>query len=83
MSAYGFLLFAGERFYPAGGAKDCHGRFKTPEQAMQAHDPQKFSHCKDQWAHVLCVRSLRVVRRFEQGEWSECDDGVPTWEPGW
>lgn len=64
------LLFAGDYYYPEGGALDLMGRFESADQAMQAHDPQRFE-CKGGWANVLDEKTLVIVKSFSRGVWKD------------
>lgn len=66
----GFLLFAGDTHYPEGGAEDLQRQFGTMDEAMAAHDPQKYKY-NGGWAHVLCLDSLKIVKIFSNNEWRD------------
>lgn len=53
-----YLLFAGQQ-YPRGGAYELVGAYETVGEAKSAlpGDPQ--------WAHVIEIRSLRMVAQWE------------------
>ena len=74
-----FLLFAGDDYYPNGGAYDCLGAFETVDAAIAAHDPNRFRY-KGGWANVLDLQSLKVVRDFSRGVWRVTDLAVPVAE---
>ena len=61
-----YLLFAGNEYYPEGGANDLQDRFDTLKDAMAAHDPAKYD-----WAHILCLDSLNVVKHFHTEKWND------------
>ena len=65
-----YLLFAGNDYYPRGGARDLVGRFDTIEAAIGGHDPRRFKY-DGGWANVLCLETLAVVKRFSRGKWYE------------
>lgn len=67
-----YLLFAGDDYYPNGGAEDLQGRFDTLEAAIAAHDPNKHKYSGG-WANVLCLDSLKIVKVFNRGTWSAPD----------
>ena len=67
------LLFAGDDYYPKGGAEDLQGRFTSPQEAMMAHDPRKYEY-EGGWANVLDLDSLQVVKRYARGKWFEPDE---------
>jgi hypothetical protein len=47
-----YILFAGDRYYPAGGMKDCKGMFETMESA-QSFAEGLFQRASADWAHVF------------------------------
>ncbi|MBY0438776.1 MAG: hypothetical protein K2W80_11330 [Burkholderiales bacterium] len=57
-----YLLFAGEDYYPEGGAWDLQGRFDTIDAAIAGHDA-RFDY-NGGWANVLCLNSLKIVKVF-------------------
>jgi hypothetical protein len=65
-----YLLFAGDDYYPCGGAEDLQGRFDTLEAAVAAHDPTKYGYSGG-WASVLCLESLKVAKFFNRGVWTD------------
>ena len=65
-----YLLFAGDHYYPSGGAEDLQGRFDTLEDAVTAHKSDKYEY-DGGWAHVLCVDSLKLVKTFNRGNWDD------------
>ena len=46
-----YMLFAGDRYYPAGGMKDCKGMFETME-AAQSFAAGLFQRVGVDWVHV-------------------------------
>jgi hypothetical protein len=68
-----YLLFAGNDYYPSGGAEDLKGRFDTLDQAIAGHDPNEFEYAGG-WANVLCMDSLKLVKRFSRGKWYDPDE---------
>lgn len=68
-----YLLFAGNDYYPKGGAEDFTGKFDTLEAASASHRPDEFSYSGG-WANVLCLESLKVVKRFWRGKWYDPDE---------
>lgn len=68
-----YLLFAGADYYPEGGARDLKGKFDTIDLAIEAHDPCEFDY-EGGWANVLCLDSMRIVKRFWRGKWIESDE---------
>lgn len=67
-----YLLFAGDDYYPCGGAEDLEGRFGTLEAAVAGHEPTKYQPGGG-WANVLCLGSLKIVKYFSRGTWYEPD----------
>ena len=65
-----YLLFAGDDYYPQGGALDLVGAFDSMEAAIAAHDPAKFSY-DGGWANILCLDEMRILHFFDRGIWSE------------
>ena len=49
-----YLLFAGDHYYPEGGAYDLQGKFDTIEAAIAGHVPKTFEY-NGGWANVLCL----------------------------
>ena len=72
-----YLLFAGDDYYPRGGANDLKGCFDTLAAAIEAHDPNEFE-CDGGWANVLCLEPLKQVKRFYNGKWLDIgeDDAI-------
>lgn len=68
-----YLLFCGDDYYPCGGAYDLAGRFDSVDMAVAAHEPSKFG-INGGWANVLCLDSLKVVKRFHRGVWSDVEN---------
>ena len=68
-----YLLFAGNDYYPKGGVEDLQGQFETLEAAIAGHDQNKFEY-DGGWANVLCLDSLKLVKRFNCGKWFEPDE---------
>ena len=67
-----YLLFAGDHYYPEGGAYDLQGKFDTIEEALAAHNPAAFDY-DGGWANLLCLDTLKVVKEFHCGTWREHD----------
>lgn len=72
-----YLLFAGNDYYPKGGANDLQGCFETLDKAITGHDPKTFDY-DGGWANVLCLDSLNVVKGFDRGKWYEPGEDVDT-----
>ena len=51
-----YILFAGDAYYPAGGAEDIVGIYGTKETAMAA-----FLACKSDWCHIYEIESGRIT----------------------
>lgn len=64
-----YLLFAGNDYYHSGGAEDLIGKFDTVEAAIAAHNPNDDEY-KSGLGQVLCLDSLKVVKRFYLGNWT-------------
>lgn len=62
-----YLLFSGYR-RQEGGAEDLQGRFESIEVAMAEHDLGKND---NEWANILCMDSLKIVKKCLYGEWYE------------
>ena len=63
-----FLLFAGNDYYPDGGAHDFQGAFDSVEKAKLAHDPDEFQY-DGGWANIFDTDSLSISMRFSRGVW--------------
>ena len=63
-----FLLFAGDDYYPKGGALDLIGAFESAAAAEAAHNPHQFNYAGG-WANILDMETLSVVRSFSRGVW--------------
>lgn len=63
-----YLLFAGDDYYPRGGAFDLKGGFATLEEAIAAHDPSEFNY-DGGWANVLSAESMTIPKFFRRGTW--------------
>lgn len=59
-----YLLFAGDNYYPKGGAEDLIGKFDSIEKAISAHDANKYD-----WANILCVETGKIFIYFGEGDW--------------
>lgn len=68
-----YLLFAGDDYYPNGGAEDLIGRFETIKEAFIGHDPNQFEY-DGGWANVLCLDSMKIVKFFHRGNWFDPDE---------
>ena len=59
-----YLLFAGSRYYPAGGWEDFIGFFPTVEAAKKSAESKEGEgdgRYIFQWAHVVCKETFKVV----------------------
>lgn len=65
-----YLLFAGNDYYPLGGAEDLKGKYADIQSAIIAHNPTEYTY-DGGWANVLCLDTLKVVMCFSRGVWSE------------
>lgn len=61
-----FLLFAGEDYYPGGGARDFQGAFDSFEEAVAAHALLKFEYCGG-WANIMRTSDYKVVWHWWRG----------------
>ena len=61
-----YLLFAGEDYYPSGGAKDLEGDFDTIDEAVNALDHEDYRDC---WAHVFDLTTKKIVKHHSRGVW--------------
>ena len=68
-----YLLFAGDDYYPAGGAGDLEGIFATAEDAIAAHDPRKYSYSGG-WAHILNLETMKIEKDFLSCRWVDVKD---------
>lgn len=59
-----YLLFAGEIYYPEGGAEDLVGKFDSIEEAISAFDPNKYNTGSGIWANILCLSTLEIVMAY-------------------
>lgn len=51
-----YLLFSGERYYPAGGAGDLYGAFATLEEAQAAAKKTRYD-----WWHIFDLKTLKTI----------------------
>ena len=72
------LLFAGDDYYPLGGARDLQGKYETAEEAIKAHDPTEFTY-EGGWSNILDLESLQTVGVFDRGQWYK---SIEEWEDG-
>lgn len=63
-----FLLFAGDDYYPLGGARDFQGEYDTAEEAVKGHDPSKYEY-DGGWANIFNTETKEIVRVFDRGNW--------------
>lgn len=74
-----FLLFAGEQYYPRGGAEDFQIRGTIEECKAQFE-----SHCEDegwQWAHIADPNTLEILWSAWL-PWGKRELPV-VWQEGW
>ena len=70
-----YLLFAGENYYPSGGASDFIAAFDSVD-AAKAHAEQEHRH---DWAHIASfdgqtlkeVAEWQVLSRYSGGAWRD------------
>ena len=65
-----FLLFAGDSYYPEGGANDFKCSFETVSDEIEAHDPNEFKY-NGGWANIFDLEEEVIVKKFEEGKWYE------------
>ena len=65
-----FLLFAGNDYYPSGGAEDFIGSYDTIEDAIEARDACTFDY-DGGWANIFDSKEEKIVRTFSRGTWTE------------
>lgn len=84
-----WLLFAGERYYPAGGAQDFAGAYRTRRAARKALNAITPDNCGS-WAQIVDVREGAVqefraeptYRDHARHVWHQVDEqGEPVPEP--
>ena len=63
-----FLLFAGDCYYPEGGAYDFKGAFDSAELAQAAHDPNQWNY-DGGWANIFDTETLSIAMTFRRGAW--------------
>lgn len=64
-----FLLFAGDKYYPVGGADDLIGSFNDRDEAEDAGWPGWFEDSPPDWAHVFDCETGEIVSEFRAGKW--------------
>lgn len=64
-----YLLFAGDDYYPKGGAYDLVKSYSSVEEAINAHTPNKYQY-DGGWANILDKDTLKIVKHFKRGLWS-------------
>jgi len=67
-----FLLFAGNDYYPKGGAYDFKGSFEAEEDAIKAHNHNKHKY-DDGWANIFDLKEEKIVKQFSRGTWYDGD----------
>jgi hypothetical protein len=70
MRKINYLLFAGNDYYPEGGACDLIGGYKSVNAAQDAHEPNEFKY-DGGWANVLRLSDLKIVATFNRGTWDK------------
>lgn len=56
-----FLLFAGENYYPEGGANDLIGAFSSVGDAQAAFDEDDVAAPSGSWAHIYDTFESRIT----------------------
>ena len=64
-----FLLFAGNDYYPKGGAEDLYGVFETVQEAVAHHNTIPMFDYDGGWAHILYLPGGTIVKSFDHGVW--------------
>jgi len=64
-----FLLFAGDEYYPMGGANDFKSKHETIDDAISAHDPTEHNY-DGGWANIFCLDQLKIVATFDRSGWA-------------
>jgi len=67
-----YLLFAGDTYYPSGGAYDFVSSHDTIEEAMAVHDPSKYTYSGG-WANIFDTHIESIVMNYSYGSWSKTD----------
>ena len=62
-----YLLFAGDDYYPKGGANDLKGSYVSLDDAIDAHNPNEFDY-DGGWANILNIETMKIEARFG-GSW--------------
>lgn len=70
-----FLLFAGNDYYPVGGAYDFKGSFDTQAQAAKAHNPNEHKY-DGGWANIFDLKEEKIVKQFSRGTWYDGDGAI-------
>jgi len=63
-----FLLFAGNDYYPEGGANDFKGSYDSIEDAVKAHNPKEFEY-DGGWANIFDLENEKIVKQFHMSVW--------------
>lgn len=68
-----FLLFAGDDYYPEGGANDFKGAFESLDAAIEAHNPNEHKY-DGGWANIFDLNTLKIVKTFNRGAWRDVEN---------
>lgn len=60
-----YLLFAGNDYYPQGGADDLIGFYEILDDALQSHNPAIYEYSGG-WAHIYSLTELKIVAEFKK-----------------
>ena len=71
-----YLLFAGENYYPSGGASDFIAAFDSVDDAKAHAEQQQYKH---DWAHIASfdgqtlqeVAEWQMLSRYSAGAWRD------------
>ncbi len=68
-----FLLFAGDCYYPDGGALDFRGDFGNLQNAINYHSTLNIPTISGGWAHVFDFKEKKIVKWYStnSGEWTD------------
>ena len=61
-----YLLFAGNAYYPSGGAEDLIGKFNSINEAEAAFNPSNYTLG---WANILDLDTLEIVKQIQSEEY--------------
>ena len=59
-----YILFAGNNYYPNGGAEDIIGTFSSMEEAKEGYIEASMR-SPYEWMHIYCISEGRIVYKVE------------------